>query len=80
MTAIPYTQINSRLVSIQDRTTKIFFDDDTNNSISRETFLVDIFLPTLENLINEILDESVPFIADIDEHCQYCPFTGLCKL
>ncbi|OIP39038.1 hypothetical protein AUJ95_05950 [Candidatus Desantisbacteria bacterium CG2_30_40_21] len=82
---IPLDKINSSLRSLQCRKEKMLFHD-KNKDIDRGTFLRDIFLPTLRNLIYEIIDPCIPFVVDSDEGggstsggCKYCEFSVLCK-
>lgn len=73
---IPYSQINSRLISLQTKETNTLFDGE----IDREEFLEDTFLPSIKNLIGEILDPRIPFVADVrGEECLYCPFPTFCR-
>jgi CRISPR/Cas system-associated exonuclease Cas4 (RecB family) len=75
---IPINKINSKIISLQLCEEKMLFNDKDN--MDRGLFLKDIFLPTLKNLINEIIDNSIPFVADGDEKvCRYCTFHVLCK-
>ncbi|MFH1898742.1 MAG: PD-(D/E)XK nuclease family protein [Candidatus Desantisbacteria bacterium] len=78
---IPIDKINSSLISLQFNAEKMLFND-KNKDIDRGTFLSDIFLPTLKNLIWEIIDPCIPFVVDSDEEgggCKYCEFSVLCR-
>ncbi|MBU0900093.1 PD-(D/E)XK nuclease family protein [bacterium] len=73
---IPYSKINAKLVSLQTKKEKILFDQEAG----REKFIEEFFLPTVENLIGEILDEKILFVADgQEEACQSCSFFTLCQ-
>jgi CRISPR/Cas system-associated exonuclease Cas4 (RecB family) len=75
---IPINKINSKIISLQLCEEKMLFNDKDN--MDRGLFLKDIFLPTLKNLINEIINNSIPFVADGDEKvCRYCTFHVLCR-
>ncbi len=75
---IPIDKINSRLISIQSHEEKILFND--KDTLSRDTFLMDVFQPTLSNLVCEIMDPCLPFAADGDEEaCRNCAFLLLCQ-
>ena len=41
----------------------------------------EVFLPSLKNLIAEMLDPAMPFVhEDSDpDTCKYCPFLALCR-
>ncbi|MFH1963565.1 MAG: PD-(D/E)XK nuclease family protein [bacterium] len=82
---IPIDKINSSVISIQTHAEKMLFND-KNKNIDRDIFLRNIFLPTLKNLIHEILDPCIPFASDSDEGkgstsngCEYCAFPVLCR-
>ncbi|MDI6782007.1 MAG: PD-(D/E)XK nuclease family protein [bacterium] len=75
---IPINKINSKIISLQSCTEKMLFND--KDTISRDTFLKDIFQPTLRNLLGEIVDPCLSFVADGDEEaCKYCAFPVLCR-
>ncbi|MBI4777695.1 PD-(D/E)XK nuclease family protein [Candidatus Desantisbacteria bacterium] len=75
---IPIKKINSKIISLLLCEEKMLFNDKDN--IDRDIFLRDIFLPTLRNLICEIIDPCIPFVADGDEKaCKYCAFHVLCR-
>ncbi|HAV43289.1 TPA: hypothetical protein DCX15_04665 [bacterium] len=69
--------INSKLVSLaKPKEEKSLF----NEEIDRKRFLEEVFLPTLKNLILEILNPAIPFIADGEgQVCEYCPFPTFCR-
>lgn len=75
---IPIDRINSKIISLRSCEEKTLFND--KNNIDRGIFLWDIFLPTLKNLICEIMDPCIPFVADGNEEvCRYCAFHVLCR-
>ncbi|MGC8580136.1 MAG: PD-(D/E)XK nuclease family protein [bacterium] len=48
---------------------------------SRKEIMESIFIPSLKNLISEMLDPNKPFVHDdTDEaYCKACPFSAMCK-
>ncbi len=76
ISSIPYNRINSRLIHLQTSKEETLFNEETD----RERFTEDIFIPTIRNLIGEILDERIPFMTDdTGKGCQYCPFPAFCR-
>ncbi|MEW6619958.1 MAG: PD-(D/E)XK nuclease family protein [bacterium] len=70
------SEINSKLVSLRLDEEKLLFDE----NVDREEFLEEIFLPTLRNLIAEILSPDIPFVVDgKEERCRFCPFPTFCR-
>ena len=47
----------------------------------RRAFMEQVFLPSLKNLIAEMLDPEVPFVHEDSnpDTCKYCPFLALCR-
>ncbi|MDI6785333.1 MAG: PD-(D/E)XK nuclease family protein [bacterium] len=73
--SIPYQKINSKLVSLQTTKERFLFANE-----DREEFLENIFLPTIKNLIEEILNPEIPFISDYkNKECPYCPYPTFCR-
>lgn len=73
--SIPPDRINSKLISFQTTKDKILFNEE-----DRQEFLEGIFLPTLKNLIKEILNPEIPFVSDYkSKSCQYCPYPTFCR-
>jgi len=75
--SLPPEEINSRLISLRTIREEILF----GREIDRRKVLEDVFLPTLRNLIREILNPEVPFERDDrnEETCQYCSFLTFCR-
>lgn len=74
--SLPLEGINSRLISLRTAGEEILFDE----GIDRKKVLEDVFLPTLRNLIQEILNPEIPFRRDDrnEETCRYCSFLSFC--
>ena len=74
--SLPPESMNSRLISLRTGREKILFDGE----IDRRKVLEDVFLPTLGNLIGEILNPDIPFRYDDrnEATCQYCSFSTFC--
>jgi len=74
--SLPPGKINSRLISLRTVKEETLFGP----GIDRRKVLEDVFLPTLRNLIREILNPEVPFGRDDrnEESCQYCSFLTFC--
>ncbi|MDI6756755.1 MAG: PD-(D/E)XK nuclease family protein [Endomicrobiia bacterium] len=53
---------------------EIFGKSDPSDALGK------IFIPSLKNLISEILDPAVPFVADDEDdvRCSYCEFSDMC--
>lgn len=51
-----------------------------NFDLDAENLMEDIFLPSLQYIIGEILNKDIPFIPDNLENrtCEYCPYHLLC--
>jgi len=75
--SLPPGKINSRLISLRTVREETLF----GREIDRRKVLEDVFLPTLRNLIREILNPEVPFGRDdrSEESCQYCSFLTFCR-
>ncbi len=75
--SLPPGEINSRLISLRTVREETLF----GREIDRRKVLEDVFLPTLRNLIREILNPEVPFGRDDrnEEACQYCSFLTFCR-
>lgn len=73
--SISPNKINSKLISLQTAKDKILFKEE-----DRQEFLENIFLPTIKNLIKEILNPKIPFVSDYkSKECQYCPYPTFCR-
>ncbi|MCD5402015.1 PD-(D/E)XK nuclease family protein, partial [candidate division NPL-UPA2 bacterium] len=74
--SLPPEKMNSRVISLRTVREEILFD----GKINRKKVLEDVFLPTLRNLIQEILNQEIPFRRDDgnEEACQYCSFLTFC--
>lgn len=71
-----YQRINAKIVSLRSLKELALFDEEAD----RKGFLEGIFLPTLKNLITEILDPQIPFVADGQtDQCRYCSFPVFCR-
>ncbi len=72
---LPGLRINACLYNIRNSETKMLFkkDEDAKEKIEG-------FRETINNLLSEILDPSIPFNADPDSYgaCRYCPYGGFC--
>ena len=70
-------EINSRLISLRTAGDEILFK---REKVDRKKFLEAFFLPTVKNLIGEILNPEIPFRRDDDERtCRYCSFLTFCR-
>ncbi|MDI6792433.1 MAG: PD-(D/E)XK nuclease family protein, partial [bacterium] len=78
-------KINCKLISLRNPRKgdeKLLFNKPKKGGeeTNREEFLEGYFLPTIKNLIGEILNPEIPFGRDDKgEGCQYCPFPTFCR-
>ncbi|MEW5767380.1 MAG: PD-(D/E)XK nuclease family protein [bacterium] len=79
--SIPANRINSRLVSLQKGDEELLFKTNKKpEKTNRQEFLEGYFLPTIKNLIEEILNPDIPFVSDDkSEGCLYCSFPAFCR-
>lgn len=69
-------RINSKLISLATTNEKPLF----KKEIDRRKFLEEVFLPSIKNLIGEILNPDIPFVRDEKPStCQYCRFPIFCR-
>lgn len=53
----------------------------SNSKHNKKEFMEQLFIPSLKNLIIEMLNPDIPFTRDDTDNkrCSYCPFSGMCK-
>ncbi len=76
-----WEHLNASLFMINDkrRGSKPLFN--TKHDSQRRAFMEQVFLPSLKNLIAEMLDPETPFVHEDSnpDTCKYCPFLALCR-
>ncbi|MBU0568068.1 PD-(D/E)XK nuclease family protein [bacterium] len=74
--SIAHHRINSKLISLATTKERPLF----KKEMDRKEFLEEVFLPSIKNLIGEILNPDIPFVRDEKSStCQYCPFPVFCR-
>ena len=72
-----YRSLNAALYSLGGKNEDRLFKG------SDKDFLMEkVFIPSLRNLLKEIINPEVPFVQDLDEerYCEHCPFRSACSI
>ena len=73
----PDWQVNGGIIGIKNLNNGVAYLRSEKNPISNE--LINLFEIELRGLINEILDEAIPFKQTEDlKRCTYCQFKRIC--
>jgi len=72
------SELNASLYSIKKAEEKKLFGE---NQEQKDFFINNVFLPSLKNVLEEILNPKVEFLADDsnEQYCLNCPFQTICK-
>lgn len=74
-----YDNLNACFYTVKDKKETLLFNDKKYANQHAE-LTEKILMPSMENLIKEILDPETPFVCDDSDEkaCGYCPFSTMC--